>query len=60
MLRLLFGNKVATVIQLSIVLLAVWKYNNGDVTGVADGIVTIIDNITDTLVKIWDAIFSSK
>lgn len=60
MMRLLFGNKIATMITVAVIVLAVWKYNNGDVTGVIDGIWNALNKAADSLIQVWDHFFGDK
>lgn len=60
MLRSLMSNKLATMIVAGIVLVAIWKYNDGDLANIVDAVWGAMNKVADSLIQLWDHFFNPK
>ena len=58
MLMTLFASKIARVLALVVAGIAVWKFNNGDVSQIVQSFITLLDNLSNHLIKVWNGFFN--
>lgn len=58
MLQALLGNKIATFVVGIVIVAAIWKATNGDLSQVATWFTNFVDAASDQVLKIWHTIFS--